>query len=35
VKHDASYGVLPEEMAVEWGAGWLALAREAAEANVG
>ena len=28
VQHDASSGVLPEEMAVEWGAGWLALARE-------
>ena len=35
VKHDASSGVLPEEMAVEWGEGWLALAKEAAEANVG
>jgi MioC protein len=35
VKHDASSGVLPEEMAVEWGAGWLALAKEAAEASVG
>ena len=35
VRHDASSGVLPEEMAVEWGEGWLALAREAAEANVG
>jgi MioC protein len=32
VQHDASSGVLPEEMAAEWGAGWLALAREAAEA---
>ena len=29
VQHDASSGVLPEEMAVEWGAGWLALARDA------
>lgn len=29
VQHDASSGVLPEEMAVEWGEGWLALAREA------
>lgn len=29
VQHDASSGVLPEEMAVEWGAGWLALAKEA------
>jgi len=28
VKHDASSGVLPEEMAVEWGERWLALARE-------
>ena len=28
VQHDASSGVLPEEMAEEWGAGWLALARE-------
>jgi len=35
VKHDASSGVLPEEMAAEWGEGWLALAKEAAEANVG
>jgi MioC protein len=35
VQHDASSGVLPEEMAAEWGEGWLALAREAAEANVG
>jgi MioC protein len=35
VQHDASSGVLPEEMATEWGAGWLALAREAAEASVG
>jgi len=35
VKHDASSGVLPEEMAVEWGEGWLALAKEAAEVNVG
>jgi hypothetical protein len=26
--------VLPEEMAAEWGEGWLALAREAAPANV-
>ncbi len=30
VKHDASSGVLPEETAAEWGAGWLGLAREAA-----
>jgi MioC protein len=29
VQHDASSGVLPEEMAVEWGAGWLALAKDA------
>jgi len=29
VQHDASSGVLPEEMAVEWGEGWLALARDA------
>ena len=35
VKHDASSGVLPEEMAAEWGEGWLALAKEAAEADVG
>ena len=35
VQHDASSGVLPEETAAQWGAGWLALAREAAEANVG
>ena len=28
VQHDASSGVLPEEMAEEWGAGWLALAKE-------
>ena len=28
VQHDASSGVLPEETAEEWGAGWLALARE-------
>ena len=34
VQHDASSGVLPEEMAEEWGAGWLALAKEAAEAGV-
>src|SRR5215813_9402657 len=33
VQHDASSGVLPEEMAVEWGAGWLALAKEAAAVN--
>lgn len=35
VQHDASSGVLPEEMAVEWGAGWLALAKEGAVADVG
>ena len=29
VRHDASSGVLPEEMAVEWGEGWLALAKDA------
>jgi MioC protein len=29
VKHDASSGVLPEEMAAEWGEGWLGLAKEA------
>jgi len=29
VQHDASSGVLPEETAEEWGAGWLALAKEA------
>ena len=34
VRHDASSGVLPEEMATEWGAGWLALAKEAAAAGV-
>jgi MioC protein len=34
VRHDASSGVLPEEMAAEWGEGWLALAKEAAEAGV-
>ena len=34
VQHDASSGVLPEEMAEEWGQRWLALAREAAEAGV-
>ena len=28
VQHDASSGVLPEEMAVEWGARWLALAKD-------
>ena len=34
VQHDASSGVLPEEMAAEWGEGWLALAKDAAEAGV-
>lgn len=34
VQHDASTGVLPEEMATEWGAGWIALAKEAAAAGV-
>jgi MioC protein len=29
VQHDASSGVLPEEVAVEWGQGWLALAKDA------
>ena len=29
VRHDASSGVLPEEMAAEWGEGWLALAKDA------
>ena len=29
VKHDASSGVLPEEMASEWGDDWLKLARKA------
>ncbi|MSQ50089.1 MAG: nitric oxide synthase [Betaproteobacteria bacterium] len=28
VQHDASSGTLPEEMAAEWGQGWLALAKE-------
>ena len=32
VQHDASSGVLPEEMAAEWGEGWLALAKEAVPA---
>ncbi|HVB47522.1 MAG TPA: flavodoxin domain-containing protein [Burkholderiales bacterium] len=30
VKHDASSGTLPEEVAADWGAGWLEQAREAA-----
>ncbi|CAM9299448.1 unnamed protein product [Phaeothamnion confervicola] len=30
VQHDASSGVLPEEKAEEWAAGWLEQAREAA-----
>lgn len=34
VQHDASSGVLPEEMAAEWGVGWLAQAREAVAAGV-
>lgn len=34
VKHDASSGVMPEDMALEWGPGWLALARAAAEQTV-
>ena len=34
VQHDAATGVLPEEMATEWGAGWIALAKEAAAAGV-
>jgi MioC protein len=34
VQHDASSGVLPEETAAEWGAGWLALAKEGAAAGV-
>jgi len=32
VQHDASSGSLPEEIAVEWGEGWLALAKEAVPA---
>ena len=32
VQHDAASGVLPEETAEEWGAGWLALAKEAVPA---
>jgi len=32
VQHDAATGVLPEEMAVEWGAGWLALVKESVPA---
>ena len=34
VQHDASSGVLPEEMAEAWGRGWLALAKEATAAGV-
>jgi MioC protein len=34
VQHDASSGVLPEEMATEWGEGWLALAKEAAAEKI-
>ena len=32
VQHDASSGVLPEEMAEAWGAGWLALVKDAVPA---
>src|SRR6185436_5776816 len=32
IQHDASSGVLPEEMAMEWGEGWLALVKEAVPA---
>ncbi len=35
VQHDASSGVLPEEMAVEWGEGWRALARESLARSTG
>ena len=31
VQHNASSGEMPEDTALEWGAAWLALAREAAE----
>ena len=31
IKHDASSGVMPEDMALEWGAQWLSLARQACE----
>jgi len=34
VQHDAASGVLPEEMATEWGEGWIALAKEAAASGV-
>src|SRR3970282_467423 len=34
VQHDAASGVLPEEMATQWGEGWIALAKGAAEAGV-
>ncbi len=34
VKHDASSGVLPEEMAEEWAQDWIRLAREAASHSV-
>jgi MioC protein len=34
VQHDASSGVLPEEMATEWGEGWLAMAKDAAATGV-
>jgi MioC protein len=33
VQHDASSGTLPEETAVEWGEGWLALAKESVSVN--
>lgn len=31
VRHDASSGVMPEDLALKWGPQWLALARAAAE----
>ena len=34
VQHDASSGVLPEEMAAQWGVGWLAQARQVAAASI-
>src|SRR5471032_952975 len=34
VKHDASSGVMPEDMALEWGPEWLARARAAAGQTV-
>lgn len=33
VQHDASSGVLPEETAAEWGAAWLVLVKDEAEAE--